>query len=95
MRGTFADDLGNISAVEEPADLDSYSIALAAKNSGGIVIAQVRETVRAGRLRPREVSIPGNLVDYVFVDPAPGHRPTTAPTTSPWQGSGSAGGCRS
>jgi propionate CoA-transferase len=68
VRGTFADELGNISAVEEPADLDSYSIALAAKNSGGIVIAQVREMVEPGRLRPREVSIPGNLVDYVFVD---------------------------
>ncbi len=69
IRGTFADTLGNVSAVEEPADLDSYSIALAAKNSGGIVIAQVRETVPTGSLRPREVSVPGNLVDYVFVDP--------------------------
>ena len=69
IRGTFADGLGNISAVEEPADLDSYSIALAAKNSGGIVIAQVRETVETGRLRPREVSVSGNLVDYVFIDP--------------------------
>jgi acyl CoA:acetate/3-ketoacid CoA transferase len=68
VRGTSCDDLGNISASEEPADLDSYSIALAAKNSGGIVIAQVREVVPRGRVRPREVSIPGNLVDYVFVD---------------------------
>src|SRR4051794_20870032 len=32
VRGTFADEFGNISAVEEPADLDSYAIALAAKN---------------------------------------------------------------
>jgi len=69
VRGTFSDELGNISASEEPADLDSYSIALAAKNSGGIVIAQVREMVPKGKLRPREVSIPGNLVDYVLVDP--------------------------
>jgi propionate CoA-transferase len=68
IRGTFADRRGNVSAIEEPADLDSYSIALAAKNSGGIVIAQVRETVETGRLRPREISVPGNLVDYVFVD---------------------------
>jgi propionate CoA-transferase len=68
VRGTLTDGLGNLSAVEEPADLDSYSIALAAKNSGGIVIAQVREIVDQGRIRPREVSIPGNLVDYVFVD---------------------------
>ncbi len=69
VRGTFADALGNISASEEPADLDSFAIALAAKNSGGIVIAQVRETVAPGAIRPREVSIPGNLVDFVFVDP--------------------------
>lgn len=69
IRGTYADALGNISASEEPADLDSYAIALAAKNSGGIVIAQVRETVQAGRLRPREVTVPGNMVDCVFVDP--------------------------
>jgi acyl CoA:acetate/3-ketoacid CoA transferase len=69
VRGTFSDGLGNVSAVEEPADLDSYSIALAAKNNGGIVIAQVREAVEIGKLRPREISIPGNLVDYVFVDP--------------------------
>lgn len=69
VRGTYSDDLGNISACEEPADLDSYSIALAAKNTGGIVIAQVREIVGRGRLRPREVSIPGNLVDFIFVAP--------------------------
>ena len=69
LRGTFADADGNISAVEEPADLDSFDVALAAKRHGGIVIAQVREIVPAGRLRPREVSVPGNLVDYVIVAP--------------------------
>jgi propionate CoA-transferase len=67
VRGTFADSLGNISASEEPADLDSYAIALAAKNTGGIVIAQVRELARPGKIRPREVSIPGNLIDFAFV----------------------------
>ncbi len=69
IRGTFADANGNISAVEEPADLDSYSVALAAKHCGGIVLAQVREIVPAGRLRPREVTVPGNLVDYVVACP--------------------------
>jgi propionate CoA-transferase len=69
VRGTFSDSLGNISASEEPADLDSYAIALAAKNSGGIVIAQVRELAGPGRIRPREVSIPGNLIDFVFLAP--------------------------
>jgi len=69
IRGTYADEHGNISAVEEPADLDSYPIALAAKHCGGIVIAQVREMAPAGSLRPREVSVPGRLVDYVLVAP--------------------------
>lgn len=69
VRGTYIDELGNISASEEPADLDSYSIALAAKASGGIVIAQVREKVPTGKIRPREVSIPGNLVDFALVVP--------------------------
>ena len=69
IRGTYADAQGNISAVEEPADLDSYPIALAAKHCGGIVIAQVRELVPAGSLRPREISVPGKLVDYVLVAP--------------------------
>lgn len=74
IRGTCADPRGNISAREEPADLDSYAIALAAKASGGIVIAQVREQVGAGSIRPREVTVPGNLVDYVL--PCPGQKQT-------------------
>ncbi|WP_018387570.1 acyl CoA:acetate/3-ketoacid CoA transferase [Ancylobacter sp. FA202] len=69
IRGTYVDDVGNISASEEPADLDAYSLALAARNSGGVVIAQVREKVARGTFRPREVTVPGNLVDYVVVCP--------------------------
>lgn len=69
IRGTVADERGHISAREEPADLDSYAIALAAKACGGIVIAQVREVVERGTIRPREVSVPGNLVDYVLPCP--------------------------
>jgi len=69
IRGTVADERGNISAREEPANLDSYEIALAAKASAGIVIAQVREIVAQGAIRPREVSVPGNLVDFVLPSP--------------------------
>ena len=69
IRGTAVDARGNVTAREEPADLDSYAIALAAKASGGIVVAQVRETVTSGAIRPREVSVPGNLVDHVLVCP--------------------------
>jgi len=69
IRGTIADEDGNISAVEEPADIDAGIIAMAATNSGGKVIAQVREIRPRGSIRPREVSVPGNMVDYVLVAP--------------------------
>ncbi|HSW16467.1 MAG TPA: CoA-transferase [Ramlibacter sp.] len=69
IRGSFADTDGNISLEEEPADLDAYAVALAAHNSGGKVIAQVRAVVPAGQLAPRSVAIPGALVDAVVVVP--------------------------
>jgi acyl CoA:acetate/3-ketoacid CoA transferase len=69
IRGTFADTAGNISLEDEPADLDAYAVALAAHNSGGKVIAQVREVVPAGQLGPRTVAIPGALVDAVVAVP--------------------------
>ena len=48
IRGTYADTRGNLSPEEEAVDLDIHSIALAAHNSGGIVLAQVRQVVEAG-----------------------------------------------
>ncbi|STL28336.1 acetyl-CoA:acetoacetyl-CoA transferase subunit beta [Escherichia coli] len=35
LRGTYADPRGNVSLEEEAIDMDSYSMALAAHNSGG------------------------------------------------------------
>lgn len=70
VRGTYADADGNIALDDEPAELDAYAVALAAHNSGGIVIAQVREAVPAGRLPPRSVTIPGAMVDAVVLAPA-------------------------
>lgn len=69
VRGTYADPAGNISLDDEPADLDVYAVALAAHNSGGLVIAQVREVVPLGTLPPRSVKIPGALVNAVVVVP--------------------------
>ncbi|MCC7040091.1 MAG: acyl CoA:acetate/3-ketoacid CoA transferase [Burkholderiales bacterium] len=69
VRGTYADSAGNISLADEPASLDAYAVALAAHNSGGIVIAQVRERVDHGALAPRSIAIPGVLVDAVVVVP--------------------------
>ncbi|QWA09239.1 acyl CoA:acetate/3-ketoacid CoA transferase [Sodalis ligni] len=63
VRGTYADPNGNISLEEEAIDMDVYSMALAAHNSGGNVFAQVRDLVEPGSLNPRHVLIPGVLVD--------------------------------
>ena len=69
VRGTYADTRGNISPEEEPIDMDIHSMALAAHNSGGIVLAQVRQTVAPGSLHSRQVRIPGILVDAVVEAP--------------------------
>jgi acyl CoA:acetate/3-ketoacid CoA transferase len=69
IRGTTADQDGNISMEHESATLTAYVQAAAARSSGGIVIAQVKRTVAAGTLSPHAVKVPGILVDYVVVDP--------------------------
>jgi acyl CoA:acetate/3-ketoacid CoA transferase len=69
LRGSFADADGNISLDEEPANVDIYAMAAAARNSGGKVIFQVRERVEAGALPARAVRIPGAMVDAIVVDP--------------------------
>ena len=70
LRGSYADEDGNISLEEEPANLDIYAMAAAAHNSGGKVIFQVRGKVPRHSLKAREVRIPAALVDVVVVDEA-------------------------
>lgn len=69
VKGTFADTSGNLSLAEEPADLDTFAVALAAHNCGGKVYAQVRDQVEAGSIAPREVTIPGIMIDAIVIDP--------------------------
>ena len=52
LRGTYADECGNISMDKEVATLEMTAIAQACKNSGGIVIVQVEKIVEAGSLNP-------------------------------------------
>ncbi|MDY0094204.1 MAG: CoA-transferase [Candidatus Vecturithrix sp.] len=68
VKGTTADTKGNITSEQEGAFLENLSIAQAAKNSGGIVIAQVKYLAQAGTLNPQHVKIPGIYVDYIVVD---------------------------
>ena len=67
LRGTIADENGNISFEHESVMNEGFSVAAATKNSGGIVIVQVEYLAKKETLNPKDVKIPGVLVDYVVV----------------------------
>jgi propionate CoA-transferase len=69
VRGTTADEKGNISLEQEPAFLEVLPMAMATRNSGGIVICQVKRLAQAGTLHPKMVKIPHTMVDYIVVHP--------------------------
>jgi propionate CoA-transferase len=67
IRGTTADPEGNISLEKESLSLENLSLALAARNSGGIVICQVERVAQLNSIDARHVRIPGIMVDCVVV----------------------------
>jgi len=75
IRATTADENGNLTYEHEGAYLGGLDQAIATRNHGGLVIAQVKRMTAAGSLRPHDVHVPGHLVDLVVV--APDQKQTT------------------
>jgi propionate CoA-transferase len=71
IRATSADPSGNLSMEKECLTLDVLAQAMAAHNNGGVVIAQVERIVEQGSIKPKDVRVPGILVDCVVVATEP------------------------
>ncbi len=77
IRGTTADPDGNITMEKEALTLEAQVIAMAAHNSGGLVIVQVERIAERSTLNSRQVKIPGILVDCVVVAEKPEYQMQT------------------
>jgi len=73
FRGTTADENGNLTVEDEGMLFEILALAQAAKNSGGIVIAEVAYLAKAGSLEPRHIRVPGVLVDHVVISAPENH----------------------
>ncbi|MHB1405964.1 MAG: acyl CoA:acetate/3-ketoacid CoA transferase [Desulfitobacteriaceae bacterium] len=80
VRGTTADEHGNVTFEDEAVKLEVLPAVLATKRFGGKVIVQVKRMAAAGALHPREVVLPGIFVDVVVVcdNPEEDHRQTSS-----------------
>jgi len=83
IRATTGDSDGNLTMEKEALTLEALAIAMAVRNSGGIVIAQVERVAESGSLNPRQVKIPGIMVDCVVVAKPENHWQTFATPYDP------------
>lgn len=84
IRGTYADEKGNLTWNKEGARLEHLAMALAARASGGIVIAQVEAIGQAGTFDPRNIIVPGVLIDYLVIASPENHMQSYAAYYEPW-----------
>lgn len=84
IRGTYADEAGNISWEKEGIKLEQLVLAQAAKACGGIVIAQVESVTQKGSIDPKAVLVPGISVDYVVVAKPENHMQSYEASFEPW-----------
>lgn len=92
IRGTTVDSRGNLSVENEAFHHELLAIAQAARNSGGIVIAQARRVVDHHE-NLHAIKVPGILIDHVVISQSDDeHMMTFAEQDNPayytpWQGS--------
>ena len=65
IRGTYADEDGNISMEQEGLHGTELEVAIATHNSGGTVIVQVQDIVQRGTLRTKNIRLHEKFVDYI------------------------------
>ncbi len=67
IRGTTVDENGNLTLDNDGVFMEQLQVAEATKNTGGIVIAQAEYLAKANSLHPKNVKVPGILVDYIVI----------------------------
>lgn len=83
LRATTADPEGNVTMEHEALTMEALAIATAVHNGGGLVIVQVARVAESGSLSPRDVKIPGVLVDCIVVSQPEHHWQTWGSHYSP------------
>jgi propionate CoA-transferase len=76
IRGTVADENGNLNMDNESVIMEALPLAMAARNSGGLVIAQAQDLAMANTLHPKNIKVPGTLIDFVVIAKPENHHQT-------------------